>query len=153
MELNKLKVSLIITGVLSLGLFGLASFIVDNPLSLKESSPVEQNLSGESQGLAFISIDFGGGRRKVMEIKPNGIESLFQITKERLAEDGIELYYAAYSGLGELITRIGDEKNGTEGKYWQFWVNGTYSQVGASSYIPKAGDIIEWKFTPSQQLR
>jgi len=151
MASNKLKVNLIIIGVLSLGLFGLSYFTVNSPLSVKDPYLIEQNSSENLHGLAFISVDFGGGRRKVMEVEPDGIQDLFHTMKEKLAYDGIELYYDTYSGLGELVTQIGDEKNGAEGKYWQFWINGAYSQVGASSYVPKAGDIIEWKFTDEEQ--
>lgn len=150
---RKLKVSLVIivAGVLSLGLLNLLPLNVNTTPPIKEPLLLEQNLDEGQQVQTFISIDFGGGRRKVMEIKPDGRESLFNIMKERLSEDGMELRYETYSGLGELITQIDNAKNGTDGKYWQFWVNEDYSRVGASSYIPMAGDMIEWKFTNEQQ--
>ncbi len=42
--------------------------------------------------------------------------------------------------------------NGTPGKgpkYWSFYVNGKLSNVGASTYVTKSSDKIEWKL---QQL-
>lgn len=46
--------------------------------------------------------------------------------------------------FGDQVVSI----NGTEGngpKYWSFYVNGKMAQVGASSYITKSSDKIEWK--------
>ena len=75
-------------------------------------------------------------------------ETVWQIMQKALAEKGISLEYEEYDGgLGVLITKIGNKKNGDEGKYWQYFVNGEYANMGASNYIVKNGDIIEWKFT------
>lgn len=52
-----------------------------------------------------------------------------------------------YGQLGQLVTAIGDQVNGQDGKYWQYWLNGVYAQVGADHQSIKAGDAIEWKFT------
>jgi len=50
-----------------------------------------------------------------------------------------------YKGLGEFVTSInglaGDKEN-----FWSFYVNGKQAQVGASSYITKSTDLIEWKY-------
>lgn len=51
-----------------------------------------------------------------------------------------------YAGLGTLVERLGDFKNGTDGKYWTYTVNGTFAPVGADVYQPKSGDLIEWTF-------
>lgn len=51
-----------------------------------------------------------------------------------------------YAGLGTLVERLGDFKNGTDGKYWTYTVNGTFAPVGADVYQPKSGDLVEWTF-------
>ncbi len=145
MASNKLKVSLIAAGVLAAALLGL-SFFVSGPQVTQAPVQSEQSISQASLG-----IDFGDGRVETFDVEVDGTGSLFQVLKNTLPEKEIEFFYESYSGLGELVTQIGDKKNGEGGKYWQFWVNGDYSQVGASSYIPKVGDIIKWKFTDEQQ--
>jgi hypothetical protein len=48
------------------------------------------------------------------------------------------------SSIGDYVTSI----NGNDGggsKYWIFYVNGQESQVGASAYVTKNSDQIEWK--------
>jgi hypothetical protein len=51
-----------------------------------------------------------------------------------------------YSGIGEFVQSI--DGIGPDSKhYWEFFVNGKSSNVGASSYILKAGDNIEWKLS------
>ena len=146
MSPNKFRISLIVgLGVLALVLIGLSFFTIG------EIPVIQEFLTKPSPGSSIITIDFGDGATKTLKIQPDGVKTLFQIMKERFSEEGIELNYETYSGLGEFITQIGDKKNGEEDSYWQFWVNGAYSQVGASSYIVKVGDIIKWKFTNEKQ--
>ena len=146
MSPNKFRVSLIVgIGVLALALTGLSFF------AISEIPVIQEFLTKSSPGPSIITIDFGDGSTKTLKIQPDGVKTLFQIMKERFSEEGIELNYETYSGLGEFITQIGSKKNGEGDRYWQFWVNGAYSQVGASSYIVKVGDIIKWKFTNEKQ--
>ena len=56
-----------------------------------------------------------------------------------------------YSGLGALITSMGGLTNGTDKQYWQYKINGVEPQIGASGYILKPGDRVDWFFGPSQQ--
>lgn len=143
---NKFRVSLIVgIGVLALVLTGLSFF------AISEIPVIQEFLTKPSPGPSIITIDFGDGATKTLKIQPDGVKTLFQIMKERFSEEGVELNYETYSGLGEFITQIGGKKNGEGDRYWQFWVNGAYSQVGASSYIVKVGDIIKWKFTNEKQ--
>lgn len=143
MASNKLKVSLIIVSVLALGLLS-ASFFV-NTGTLIETPVINGTVSR-----ANLLIDFGEGELKSFKLEPHG-ENLFVLTKDKLSEEGIKLDYETYAGLGEFITQIGDKKSGANGRYWQYWVNGNYAQVGASSHIVKNDDIIEWKFTNEKQ--
>ncbi len=56
-----------------------------------------------------------------------------------------------YTGLGTLVTKIGDTANGTGDAYWQYWVNGRHADVGADVFKLEAGDVVEWKFTTSPE--
>lgn len=67
----------------------------------------------------------------------NGVDALSLLKKH--AQVGVKHY-----SFGDLVTSI----NGTQGngpKYWTFYVNGKEAQVGASSYVTKNSDKIEWK--------
>jgi len=55
-----------------------------------------------------------------------------------------------YGELGVLVTDINGFSNGTDDKYWQFWVNNEYAAVAANLYKVKPGDVILWKFTSSR---
>ena len=49
-----------------------------------------------------------------------------------------------FAGAGEFVSEI----NGVApdaNHFWSFYVNGEQSQVGASQYITKSTDTIEWK--------
>lgn len=69
-------------------------------------------------------------------------------------KNAMELLKVAYpstvtktsGSLGEYVTGINGKEAGSN-EYWQFLVNGKSSDVGASSYITKSTDTIEWKLT------
>lgn len=48
--------------------------------------------------------------------------------------------------FGKLVESIEGTKNGTNNKYWIFYINGEESKVGAGDYKLKQNDKIEWKF-------
>ncbi|MEK7569840.1 MAG: DUF4430 domain-containing protein [Patescibacteria group bacterium] len=50
------------------------------------------------------------------------------------------------AALGEFVTGINCREAG-KSEYWQFFVNGKSSDVGAGSYTSKSTDTIEWKLT------
>ncbi len=56
----------------------------------------------------------------------------------------IEFSGKNYSGLGFFMTDIETFHSG-DGKYLFYYINGKEASVGVSSYLPKDGDIIEWK--------
>ena len=74
---------------------------------------------------------------------------------ERLddADSSQQLTTKEFAGLGTLVESMGTYQNGTDGKYWQYFVNGMLAPVGADQYVPASGDNIEWRFiVPETQL-
>lgn len=69
----------------------------------------------------------------------------------RAITDGrkISITTKEYEGLGALVTAIGQYENGTDGKYWQYTINGAAPSIGADTYIPQEGDVIAWTFSAS----
>ncbi len=47
-------------------------------------------------------------------------------------------------GMGEFVESIQNIKPGKD-EFWAFYINGSSSNVGASSYQTKADDTLEWK--------
>ena len=49
-------------------------------------------------------------------------------------------------GTNAFVTEInGHAADVGKHEFWAFYVNGTQAQVGAGTYILKAGDKVEWK--------
>jgi hypothetical protein len=48
------------------------------------------------------------------------------------------------SGNDEFVSGINNQVAGTK-QYWGFYVNGKAASVGASDYVTKSTDTIEWK--------
>ncbi|MCX6661497.1 MAG: DUF4430 domain-containing protein [Euryarchaeota archaeon] len=53
-------------------------------------------------------------------------------------------YYAQFDST--LINSINDAVGGTDGKYWQYYVNGKLPDVGADKCIVINGDVLTWSF-------
>ncbi len=50
-----------------------------------------------------------------------------------------------YPGVGEFVTAIDGLETDSKTSFWAFYVNGKQSPVGASAYITKDSDELEWK--------
>jgi len=85
------------------------------------------------------------------------LEGEVKVASEAITYDGVEgktaleLLKAShsvktkeFSGIGEFIKEI-DGKAAESGYFWAFYLNGAQATVGASSYVTKVGDKIEWK--------
>jgi|GEM_PF-1845547 len=76
-----------------------------------------------------------------------GSTMLDALTVQSARDPHMQLLTKNYQGLGAMVESIGDNKNGVGGKYWQYKINGIMPQIGASSYVLKDGDMVEWIFT------
>ncbi len=50
-----------------------------------------------------------------------------------------------YGAQGQFVQGIDGVKGDTK-HFWAFYVNGKFSDVGASNYQTKTGDRVEWKY-------
>ena len=67
-------------------------------------------------------------------------------TAEDLLKSTHTVITKAYSGIGDFILSI--DGNAADSKhFWEFFVGGKSSNLGASSYTLKDGDVIEWKLS------
>ena len=93
----------------------------------------------EPEPTASITIEGLGSYN--MEV--GSADTAFGILQEAAAENGFALEFQKYE-FGVFVTAIGGVKP-SGNKYWAFYYNGKYSQVGASDQMVKEGDSIYWK--------
>jgi hypothetical protein len=59
---------------------------------------------------------------------------------------GIATVETSDTSFGPMVKTINGRTAGT-GEYWQFFVNGESSMVGAHTYTSKSSDTLEWRIT------
>ena len=122
-------------------------------LSPSDGSPVAADQqTAEEEIQVNLMLDFGNGQvRTFNQIKLAKDFTVFGLLEKVTTENNFELKSKDYGELGVFIEAIGDIKNDTAGdRFWQYWVNNEYAQVGASNYQLADGDIVEWKYIKGQ---
>ena len=71
-------------------------------------------------------------------------ETLYQEMSDEKNAGHISFSGKEYQGLGFFVTDIGSLHEGN-GKYLFYYVNGVEASAGVSTFVPKVGDLIEWK--------
>lgn len=141
--------SIIAIGLIFSGwLIGVGGYV--NLNSSADLSDVEQI---ESKTVS-VMLDFGDGNVKTF----TGVDlqkeqaNVFDVLNTLSIDNKIMLAYKDYGGdLGVFIQSIDSVPGeGTNDKWWQFWVNNVYSTSGVSSYYVNSGDVIEFKFIKGQ---
>ena len=56
-------------------------------------------------------------------------------------------YWKGYKSF--LIEAINGIENGEGDRYWQYYVNRKFADVGCSNYFLHDNDVVEWRFEPS----
>lgn len=100
-----------------------------------------------------LMLDFGNGEIKTFDnVQAKKGSSVFELLEKITSENEVELQYKDYGGdLGVFIESIGGAISDFEAdRYWQFWVNNEYAQVGASNHELSDGDVVEWKYAKGQ---
>jgi len=101
------------------------------------------------QEKVLCTIDFGDGNVKSYQTTFSENSTIFSLLEALSKEESLQLEWKIYEGMGVFVESIDGVKNGTDNKYWQYWVNDKSPSVSADNYTVKMGDKIEWKFIPS----
>ena len=129
------------------GVYVGASFISQAPPTgqIREVSDQEQSVS--------LMIDYGEGSViSFLDISIEGKMSLFDVIQSTAEENNIPLGFKDFGGeLGVFIESIDGVPSESSDKWWQYFVNNKYGEIGVSSYIVKQGDVIEFKFIEGQE--
>ncbi|MBI5466033.1 MAG: DUF4430 domain-containing protein [Candidatus Kerfeldbacteria bacterium] len=75
----------------------------------------------------------------------NVLELLKQVTKV----NKLKFDYDTSSPMGAFVKQIGEQVNGQDAKYWQYWVNGVQPMVAADKLELKGGETVLWTFRKS----
>ncbi|MDD5032215.1 MAG: DUF4430 domain-containing protein [Patescibacteria group bacterium] len=118
---------------------------LSSPEEISSSTKKEVNEAEK----VFLVINFGeGGKKEKTETEFKDGMTVFELLREETGQANIFLQTEMYN-FGIFIEMIGDKKNGQDGKYWTYYVNGNFAPVAADKFKLKAGDRIEWKFGKS----
>jgi len=123
---------------------------------IKDKFEIEQNLDYKNEEAQAIEnvfeiekvsliIDFGSGEIRRREVEFKEEMTVFDLLQKGAEEQGLVLETRNYS-LGVFIETIGNKKNGSDNKYWTYYVNDKFAQVAGDKVKLKAGDKVKWKF-------
>ncbi len=101
----------------------------------------------KNNGVLYI-IDAGNGNKVydgvfLLEDNNNNVFSVLKKISE--VDKAFDMKYSNDARYGIFVESIGGIKNGTDGKYWQYYINGTLGDVAADKKEVKAGDKVEWR--------
>lgn len=142
----KNKSLLLITLILGLLFFG---FWYLSRLSRTQTPNISTPIPSSNSITKFQieqKIDFGGlSPQEIKEVEVIEGESVFDVISKNA-----QIEFKEYS-FGKLIESINGVKNETDNKYWIFYINSEESKVGATEYLLKPNDKIEWRFKAYEQ--
>ena len=95
-----------------------------------------------------LVIDNGQGDSKTFNAEFKEGMTPFDLLKAETEKSALTLETKNYD-MGVFIEAIGGIKNGKDGKYWLYYVNGEMPMVSADKMVIKAGDKVEFKFEKS----
>jgi len=137
--------------ILLLALIFTAGFYVGQGFTIK--LPDGQTLSiREGVKQVSLMLDFGDG--KIITFNNINVadgQNVFEVLNKVVSENDIVLEYKDYGDMGVFIESIDKIANDFKtNRFWQYWVNNEYANVGASNYLLKGGDMVEWKYVKGQ---
>jgi hypothetical protein len=68
------------------------------------------------------------------------------LTRLDATNSNLSLATEDYGDMGVLVTAMGGLVNGTDGKYWQYQVDGETPMIGADQYELADGKTVLWEF-------
>lgn len=96
----------------------------------------------------MLAIDNGEGSPKTFIVEFREGMTAFDLLREEAKKLDLVLEIKNYD-TGIFIESIGDKKNGQDGKYWLYYVNGEMPMVASDKMVIKSGDKVEYKFEKS----
>ena len=105
-----------------------------------------QLLRSSAQEKVSYKIIEGNGKIISSTIDISKNSNVYSLLETMSKQENFKIESKEYKDMGILVESIDGIKNGTDNKYWQYWVNGELPMVSADKKEVKNGDQIEWKF-------
>lgn len=137
--MNYKKILFIIGSVIFLGviLFFNSNFLEKVP---------QASLSEITQNKVLYIINKGNEEINKYQIEISQDSTVFSLLETLSQREKFEVSSTSYKEMGVFVETIDAVKNGTEGKYWQYFVNDKLGEVAADKKTIKESDEIEWRF-------
>jgi hypothetical protein len=116
----------------------------------QEASLSESLLKQREQKKVLYLIDKGNDKINSYQIVPPQNSTVFSLLEELAQRENFKIEFTFYKDMGVLVKSIDGVENGTDNKYWQYWVNGELPMVAADKKEVKGDDKVEWKFATTQ---
>jgi hypothetical protein len=135
--IHKLPAVLLVLSLITLSFIGTASQVPD-----KSEIWVEQS------DLTSVRVEIIGDQWTLVDhlvaYQGDTAYSLLIRCSEKNSFSVEATYYEQFDST--LINTINNAVGGTDGKYWQYYVNGELPTIGADKYIISNGDVLTWSF-------
>jgi hypothetical protein len=135
--IHKIPAVLLVLSLIALSFTGTA-------LKIPEKSEVWVEKSDQTSVRIIIN---GDGWTLTDNLVAYHEDTAFSLLERSAKENGFSVestYYEQFDST--LINSINDATGGTDGKYWQYYVNGNLPDVGADKCIIVNGDVLTWSF-------
>ncbi len=128
--------------VLFIVFLGVLLFLGNEFLNKTSQEPIDE--IGNNKVLYIINK--GNEDINEYQIVISSDSTVFSLLEELSQINNFELLSTLYKDMGVFVESIDGLKNGTENKYWQYWVNDKLGEVASDKKKVKGSDKIEWKF-------
>lgn len=111
----------------------------------------ESNLLEDKAITAAMVINTGNEEHKFESNISSGTNA-FDFLKKVNQEQKLDLIYKN-TNMGAFIEGIyGIKNDAVNSKFWMYKINGKFADVGASNYVVRNGDSIEWVYSDGSEL-
>lgn len=149
MAKDQKKALSIIGSIVAVAVLGVAGWIIYNNDAGTSTAEQPEVLGEEEQNEKVSLVINFGDRKETYEASINEGDSALDVLRNAASENGFELAFQKFEGMGEFVSGI-DGQVGGDDNFWGFYVNGEMAEVGAGVYEVKSGDLIEFIWTPMQ---
>ena len=130
----------------------------DVPAAVAEKAPKEETASLINATCSVIGVDAQGNRQTWAAAQGFSLKegaTAATLTEELFKHTGLKADYNPNGSRGWVLNAVSSPFEGgptlsydpATGNYWQLFVNGEPSRVGASGYILHAGDKVSWVYS------
>ena len=132
-------------GILIVFMAGIMIYLQNQNVEVKLD---QINASQPGNRYIYFTLDYGDGSTLAFQQKFVNNENVFGVLQRIAQENKISLEYKKYDA-GVFVEKISHRKNGDDGKYWVYYLNGTMPMIAMDKMSLHYGDTIKVSFEKS----